>query len=68
MLPRPDPAFVRPFAVTGLVLALSACGPGEGGPGGHAGFGGPVPVSVVAVQAEALPEKLPNGTVQIGRH
>jgi hypothetical protein len=59
MLPRPDPAFVRPFAVTGLVLALSACGPGEGGPGGHAGFGGPVPVSVVAVQAEMVEQVEP---------
>lgn len=48
--------FSRSFAVAGLVLALSsACGPGEGGSGGHAGFGGPVPVSVVAVTPEALP-------------
>ena len=55
MFPTPSSAFFRPFAVAGLVLALSACGPGEGGSGGHAGFGGPVPVSVVAVTPEALP-------------
>ena len=55
MFPPPSSAFFRPFAVAGLVLALSACGPGEGGSGGHAGFGGPVPVSVVAVTPEALP-------------
>lgn len=60
-LPRPA-LLLTVFAA----CALAACGKGEGGPGGPAGFGGPVPVSVVAVQPESFPVTLEYAAQTLG--
>lgn len=56
----------RALPLAFAALALAACGKGEGGPGGPAGFGGPVPVSVLAVQPEALPVSLEYAAQTLG--
>ncbi len=66
-MPLPCPlALRRNLSLTLLALALAACGRGEGGHGGPAGFGGPVPVSVLAVQAESLPVNLEYAAQTLG--
>lgn len=54
------------FSLSLVALAVVACGKGEGGPGGHAGFGGPVPVSVVTVQPESFPVTLEYAAQTLG--
>lgn len=49
-----------------IALTLAACGKGDGGPGGHAGFGGPVPVSTVTVQPESFPVTLEYAAQTLG--
>lgn len=61
--PLPRTAILS-FCLSSLILA--ACGRGEGGPGGHAGFGGPVPVNVVAVQPESIPVTLEYAAQTLG--
>lgn len=49
-----------------IALTLAACGKGEGGPGGHPGMGGPVPVSTVTVQPESFPVTLEYAAQTLG--
>lgn len=65
------PALTQPrhrafLSLSLAALALAACGQGAGGPGGRAGFGGPVPVSVVTVQPESFPVTLEYAAQTLG--